>query len=826
MQATRIWILIFAIALLPGIGVFAEEAAGQEQYIASEGFSTTQGENNWYYRSRNCNTNAESELTTTAASDGTTVWRQGGGNDRGYISRDTILPGINANTAYDTLRVFRAPRSGTLVIGANGDIRAKDPGIDNDFGVQICIRKNGQKLYPADAEWVELNERSQSIRFERMLAAVNQGDEISFEVHRTLTGLSSAEMRQNIIKWDPAVAYLKMESVKVGGYSDGLEKELDGFQVSAENELYLSEQGTGSVMFGGDTFENCGISAVVSEMNPEGGILLYANDSGGGGYSVRFSQAGAALLKNGEPVASVENALSDRATIMLETARVGLAAFVSVKLDGAAVITYLDETGCAAGRLGIGAENAAVRLSDISFYASAAQQDDLQPVREAVAACEQLKGEVSIENLTNASSAVMDAGNPCAAYVLNAVIQETLSDSGYRYIDAEAETRDRTLRVKGLAFDLRDSELVFAVSDSGGKRIMELRAIADSNGIIGGEAILPASTGSGDLIVESKENTLRTTAAYRAASAECDILSFRLDGVSGAIGTNAIQITLNSRTELKNMVALFTASEYAEVFVNGIMQESGITANDFSNPVTYTVKAENGDEKKYAVKVAYQTKSTSHGGSGSNSGGAGTQRTIAVDKSIFMTDAGEHTEHEDNADAAVSAYADVSVGRWSYGYIKALTDKNIICGNQKGLFEPERSITRAEFIKMMVVALGLKEADSGVSFSDVHDGDWYSGYVRTACAHGIAKGYGGYFGANDGITREDMCVIIYRSSGGLLKAGAIDFGDAEEISDYARAGVAALCSAGIVNGEDGNFNPKAPATREQAAKLVSSICKR
>lgn len=823
-------ILIFTIAALPGVSAFAEETAEPEQYIASAGFSTTQGENNWYYRSRNCNTNAESELTTTASSDGTTVWRQGGGNDRGYISKDTVLPGINAKTVFDTLRVFKAPKSGTLVIDANGDIGAKDSGIDNHFGVQICIRKNGQKIYPVDSEWEKLTERNQRINFESILAAVDKGDEISFEVHRTLTGLSSAEMRQNIIKWDPVITYLKMESVKVGGYSDGLKKEIDGFQVSAENEFYLAERGNGKVIFGDDTFENCGISATVSETNTEDEILLYANYSDKGGYSVRFSQEGTALLKNGEQVAFAENGLSDGANIMLETTRVGLVTFVSVKIDGSAVITYLDENGCAGGKLGIGAENAAVRFGDVSFYASAAQHDDLKLVTEAVTACEQLKEDISIENLSNASSAVTNAENTCAAYVLNAVIQEILSDSGYRYIAAEAETKSRTLRVKGLAYDLRNSEAVFTVSDSDGRSIIELHAAADSNGIIDGEVILPVSAGSGDLIVESKENNLRTTAAYRAASAECDILSFRLDGVSGTIGTNDIQVNLKSRTELKNMVALFTASRYAEIYVNGTIQESGVTANDFSNPVTYTVKAENGNEKNYSVRVSYQAESNSRGGAGGSSGGgAGVKRAVAVDKSIFTTDVEKDTEHRDSADSAESvesAYADVSIERWSYEYIKALTDKKIICGNNNGLFEPERSITRAEFIKMIVLALGLEETDNGARFDDVSDKDWYSSYVKTACAQGLAEGYDGHFGANDYITREDMCVIVHRSSGELPKTKeSIDFDDAEEISDYARDSVAALCSAGIVNGEDGSFNPKAPAAREQAAKLVSSVCR-
>lgn len=43
----------------------------------------------------------------------------------------------------------------------------------------------------------------------------------------------------------------------------------------------------------------------------------------------------------------------------------------------------------------------------------------------------------------------------------------------------------------------------------------------------------------------------------------------------------------------------------AEVFVEGVKQESGVTSNDFSNPVTYTVIDKNGNERNYIVNLSY-----------------------------------------------------------------------------------------------------------------------------------------------------------------------------------------------------------------------------
>ena len=47
----------------------------------------------------------------------------------------------------------------------------------------------------------------------------------------------------------------------------------------------------------------------------------------------------------------------------------------------------------------------------------------------------------------------------------------------------------------------------------------------------------------------------------------------------------------------------FILSSKAEVFVSGIEQISGVSKRNFTSPVTYTVKAEDGSTKNYTVIV-------------------------------------------------------------------------------------------------------------------------------------------------------------------------------------------------------------------------------
>jgi len=79
--------------------------------------------------------------------------------------------------------------------------------------------------------------------------------------------------------------------------------------------------------------------------------------------------------------------------------------------------------------------------------------------------------------------------------------------------------------------------------------------------------------------------------------------SFVTPAITATIDQTTITATLPFGTDLTNLVANFTASNLATVSINGNTQQSGVTANNFSAPVTYTVTAENGTTKTYTVTV-------------------------------------------------------------------------------------------------------------------------------------------------------------------------------------------------------------------------------
>lgn len=84
-----------------------------------------------------------------------------------------------------------------------------------------------------------------------------------------------------------------------------------------------------------------------------------------------------------------------------------------------------------------------------------------------------------------------------------------------------------------------------------------------------------------------------------------DFLSFKIVNsiAPGIIDGNEIKLEVSG--DLTNLIALFTTNGI-DVKVNGITQISGETVNDFTNPIVYTITAENGTTQNYEIIITNQ----------------------------------------------------------------------------------------------------------------------------------------------------------------------------------------------------------------------------
>jgi hypothetical protein len=97
---------------------------------------------------------------------------------------------------------------------------------------------------------------------------------------------------------------------------------------------------------------------------------------------------------------------------------------------------------------------------------------------------------------------------------------------------------------------------------------------------------------------------VRAVRAFPADSAK-DILTFSTPSSGGGsidMAGHTIAVEVPFGTAVTGLVATFT-TDGAVVAVGSIPQESGVTANDFTNPVTYTVTAADASTQDYVVTV-------------------------------------------------------------------------------------------------------------------------------------------------------------------------------------------------------------------------------
>jgi hypothetical protein len=159
-------------------------------------------------------------------------------------------------------------------------------------------------------------------------------------------------------------------------------------------------------------------------------------------------------------------------------------------------------------------------------------------------------------------------------------------------------------------------------------------------------------------------------------------------------------------------------------------------------------------------------------------------------------------------------------GHWAEKTIKELVASGAVSGYPDGTFQPNKTITRAEFSTILVKAFNL-ETRTGKVFNDTA-GHWAKDNIATAQAHGIVSGYSDTtFGPNDNITREQMAVMIVKAAKLSESAAGKTFADSSQISTWAQQAVATASENQIINGyPDNTFKPKASATRAEAATVI------
>ena len=158
-----------------------------------------------------------------------------------------------------------------------------------------------------------------------------------------------------------------------------------------------------------------------------------------------------------------------------------------------------------------------------------------------------------------------------------------------------------------------------------------------------------------------------------------------------------------------------------------------------------------------------------------------------------------------NVQAATTQFSDVKPNHWGASAITNGVSKGYVDGYTNGTFKPDASVTRAEFVKMVVSAMELETTPSS--------GKWYTEYVDAASQAGLYTS--GDFNNSEAawtkvMTRDEMARVAARAIGETTKE--------EDKWMYLATKAGLIKGVGI-----GEIAPKGLTTRAQAIVVIERI---
>ena len=164
---------------------------------------------------------------------------------------------------------------------------------------------------------------------------------------------------------------------------------------------------------------------------------------------------------------------------------------------------------------------------------------------------------------------------------------------------------------------------------------------------------------------------------------------------------------------------------------------------------------------------------------------------------------------------------------------EALAARGIINGKTEDTFDPDGTMTRAEFATVIARGLGLLILGNDI-FEDVTEDDWFYPYVSTAYRYGIINGVSeNLFDPYGTLTHEQAAVILARAARLCghntdvaeieMKESLICFFDYSEASEWAREALAFCLLNGIIDCDSSEILPKEYVTRTEIAGMLYNM---
>lgn len=221
---------------------------------------------------------------------------------------------------------------------------------------------------------------------------------------------------------------------------------------------------------------------------------------------------------------------------------------------------------------------------------------------------------------------------------------------------------------------------------------------------------------------------------------------------------NIINITANSETDIDIVSGnIYNETKYDYINLVGTLQSNDSVSINNNGNDNYEVES----NAKENFEIEHKNNST---------------KELANISNLSTWDGTYDTTETDMYASSInntSPYSDISSTDSYFNAVNLLSALDIINGYEDGTFKPNNKVTRAEFTKLVIEALGnneLREAEysSGrdTKFSDVPGKHWASGYITSGVNNGLIDGMGdGTFAPDANVTYAQAMKILACSAG-------------------------------------------------------------
>lgn len=324
---------------------------------------------------------------------------------------------------------------------------------------------------------------------------------------------------------------------------------------------------------------------------------------------------------------------------------------------------------------------------------------------------------------------------------------------------------------------------------------------------------------------------LQALAKYQSQSEVSAAIQKALNYLSGAQNSSGGFDTLESTAQVLTAICeLGLELDYAPLTKNGNTLLDGLLAFRQSDGSFIHAHGQSGNNQMASEQGLYALAAAVRAMEGSSSLYRMDDVTIRGSSSSLSV---RHPDvHIPEITASGMTFSDIA-GHAHQIAIEALAERGITAGKGNGLFDPDATLTRAEFATFIVRTLGLTPKVSD-AFRDVAADAWYAAFVGTAHQYGIVSGVGDDRFAPEGIlNRQQAAVMVTRTAElyGMettlteadIRNTLAPFDDYAAVSDWAKSSVAFCYDSGIWADCGGDIQPNTYVTRGEMAQMLYNL---